>query len=1410
MRAASKRTMPGCIVCASSTDVASPCCKIHVCHECLRASAAASGSLFACPNCRNKETFRRHAADQGVHLFEGLPDYVKTGAVNANDRFCCAEHCQSPYGPTYDTTSNRPTRRGAHEQSRWQLLSCLSCGSKSVHIGCSGRSLNVDLTRWRCDDCGGAPTLPAVVPQFETQEAVRPQTLTGRPPKRRRKPRDDRVGRWVEVYWAGDGEWYRGRVKSQRTRSGRLVFKIAYADGETIAHALQDEACAGDVPPLLPDGAPEPWRFVDAEPPEPQSLLVRLAAGPTPVAAEASTAAEAATAAEAEAVIAADEAAAAPVAVDTAAPFAVGALVAEADAPQHALEVVAVEGAICTLRYRDAGAWRGQEVARARRRLVAFGAALPGRRLARLAPFAARPLEIEAPLGQAPVGAEPEPFSGPPLGQAPEAPVEDVLAAAPTSYDDAAAIRAQAEEAQDVFGAVLDDDDDIQDVFAADLDDDGDVDDAPLEALDDDAADHLLEDPFELGAARMAAAEAPAQPQSQASDDMLGGYDDDFFSVGVEAPPRHALDGFEIGTGLLIDDAAADAAEAADQRPGANVRRTVLTGAAARRAEAELRQSRRPRRECSASTAAARPSIGKGPRYVDEGLRDVVEDEDDDDEEDEDEDEEPVVAKPVRRRHKPGVDPLTAWAARATLPLWVVWCRCGLKACNANSREEEMWQCDRCHCWRHARCCRGEKPGDCGCGRGDAARRVALAAPSSRASEDRPLADALVIRQRLAAVCAISERSPGLLPAHVTQAFGKCWQGADGLAKTILSGSGALEASQVLALINVRRAADVLRQALAQARRVVRGDAGAVRAVAAAARKLPSPEDRASFNEHARALFDRLGSVEARLKRLVGTKPVVEAADDEKVVASFDFAHTSGSVRDSDRWCPAVHSRAIGANATLTRPGRRTRVVVRARRDGQLQWGRPPRIVARGFGEASVDVVAVDAFGKVRAACGLAPVAVGVLACTRLVEAEDDVLLDVVLPATHRLARQLGARVVAAAQGVWDENLPFSPAPPGKRAFAPKGTTALALDDLDADESEDESDESEDEEPVAPHPRRRRDEEEPVPRQSPNKKSAPAVRRGAFPSAWDTPVARKQPPAAKRIVPPLVPVKRMTAEVVRVARGGAVARRRGGEDEGQRTQWRYLLLAALGGSQHASATKIATALESQVWTACESGLRGPCVEHLAEVLAKKRTARDALLRGAVAPAAAVAEAKRRAAKRKPVTAAPAAPAPAKRRPPPPAAPLPMRVEQRVAAAAARPLPCLSSASATVQAKPRVQPSASATVQARAPNAWAALTVGAPAATPSPPAPSPPQPPAQPTEASFARKMRRAVASFLGRHLERGRINEDAMARLAPKLAKALVAKHASRSADFSFTDKVRSKVRKYVDEYVERKGGELR
>ena len=87
-------------------------------------------------------------------------------------------------------------------------------------------------------------------------------------PKRARTqvPRDARVGRWVEVYWAGDGEWFLGRVAGQR--EGKL--KIAYTDGEALYQVLQDEPFSGDGDPPAPaDGEPEHFRFAEAPPPPP-------------------------------------------------------------------------------------------------------------------------------------------------------------------------------------------------------------------------------------------------------------------------------------------------------------------------------------------------------------------------------------------------------------------------------------------------------------------------------------------------------------------------------------------------------------------------------------------------------------------------------------------------------------------------------------------------------------------------------------------------------------------------------------------------------------------------------------------------------------------------------------------------------------------------------------------------------------------------------------------------------------------------------------------------------------------------------------------------------------------------------------------------------------------------------------
>ena len=53
--------------------------------------------------------------------------------------------------------------------------------------------------------------------------------------------------------------------------------------------------------------------------------------------------------------------------------FAVGHVVAEAAEPHSALEVVAVEDGLYTLRYRTDGAWRGHEITRLADDLVPFG-----------------------------------------------------------------------------------------------------------------------------------------------------------------------------------------------------------------------------------------------------------------------------------------------------------------------------------------------------------------------------------------------------------------------------------------------------------------------------------------------------------------------------------------------------------------------------------------------------------------------------------------------------------------------------------------------------------------------------------------------------------------------------------------------------------------------------------------------------------------------------------------------------------------------------------------------------------------------------------------------------------------------------------------------------------------------------
>jgi hypothetical protein len=94
------------------------------------------------------------------------------------------------------------------------------------------------------------------------EAAVEPEVVSA-PLKKVSAPRDVRIGRWVEVYWAGDGEWFLGRVARQKIMIGGAVqLLVKYHDGATHWESLRDEPYAGASAPLDYSG---PWQFRFAE-----------------------------------------------------------------------------------------------------------------------------------------------------------------------------------------------------------------------------------------------------------------------------------------------------------------------------------------------------------------------------------------------------------------------------------------------------------------------------------------------------------------------------------------------------------------------------------------------------------------------------------------------------------------------------------------------------------------------------------------------------------------------------------------------------------------------------------------------------------------------------------------------------------------------------------------------------------------------------------------------------------------------------------------------------------------------------------------------------------------------------------------------------------------------------------------
>jgi len=91
--------------------------------------------------------------------------------------------------------------------------------------------------------------------------------------------RDTLLGRWIEVYWAGDKVWYKGRVVGRKIINGAVQLSVKYVDGEQHDEALQDEPFAGGGDP--PDDR-KPWYWRFAKPPNEAALPDESADVPPP------------------------------------------------------------------------------------------------------------------------------------------------------------------------------------------------------------------------------------------------------------------------------------------------------------------------------------------------------------------------------------------------------------------------------------------------------------------------------------------------------------------------------------------------------------------------------------------------------------------------------------------------------------------------------------------------------------------------------------------------------------------------------------------------------------------------------------------------------------------------------------------------------------------------------------------------------------------------------------------------------------------------------------------------------------------------------------------------------------------------------------------------------------------------
>lgn len=130
----------------SVNTIWAPCCKTAWFHkDCIQKMAVNAGYFFKCPNCNNKEEFRKEMPKCGIYI----PDQDASWELEPNafqelnERYssCDAEICECPRGRDYSP-----------QEGLWEIILCNFCGSQGIHSKCGENSIDLK-GQWLCPLC---------------------------------------------------------------------------------------------------------------------------------------------------------------------------------------------------------------------------------------------------------------------------------------------------------------------------------------------------------------------------------------------------------------------------------------------------------------------------------------------------------------------------------------------------------------------------------------------------------------------------------------------------------------------------------------------------------------------------------------------------------------------------------------------------------------------------------------------------------------------------------------------------------------------------------------------------------------------------------------------------------------------------------------------------------------------------------------------------------------------------------------------------------------------------------------------------------------------------------------------------------------------------------------------------------